>query len=93
MLFPIVFFWEHVEEHFKNFGKPLGSKGNNLRTPKLQKKTIPSQIIFPCGEGTKCKLNCNPINMSHQATKCLFYLNTGKILGRKLGTFLGGGFK
>jgi hypothetical protein len=28
-------FWEH----FKNFGKPLGSKENNLRTPKF-KKTI-----------------------------------------------------
>jgi hypothetical protein len=32
-------FREHVEDHFKNFGKPLGSKGNNLRTPKF-KKTI-----------------------------------------------------
>jgi hypothetical protein len=77
------------EEHFKSFGKPLGSKANNLRTPKFLKKN-PSQIIFPCGEGMECKLNCNPINMSHQATKCLVYLNTGKILGRKLGT-LGGG--
>jgi len=39
-VFPYCYYWEHVGEHFENFGNPLKIQRATMRTPKSQKIKI-----------------------------------------------------